>query len=240
MPTAMENRGFAYEYRDDAENPGFSGHFATFLVPDNHGTVFSRRSFAKTVRERGDRIPVLFNHDPDKVIGKATELRADGKGMFFNSKIAEGTMWGREVMTLVRSGMLGGMSFAFRSVKERPGTKEDQIDLTQFRGAKPEEFRFVEEVNLREITAATFPSQERSQITSFRSDDADEYDGIIEELRTLGIEDEKIETLLANIREVRSTTPDENEPLDSTQDVIESRDDDLDLDIDLILMEIHL
>lgn len=236
MPQVQENRGFEYEYRDDADNPGFSGYFATFNRVDSHGSAFGRSAFKKTLRERGDRLPVLFNHDPDKVIGTVTSTRSDSKGAFFDSRIIEGTTWGKDVMTLVRSGALGGMSFGFRPIKERSATKDDLLDFGEFRGAKPEDIRFIEEVSLKEISAATFPSNIAAGITKYRSED-EEYEVIIEELRAIGIDDEGVEKLLVNIREIRSATPPDNGPSDDTHED-ESRDDDLDLDIAIALMGI--
>lgn len=235
-----ESRDFA-EVRADKESAGFSGYAARFLIPDSHGSVFSRSSFNKTLRERKDRIPVLFNHDPDKIIGKATELRADGKGLRFDSRIAEDTFWGKEVMSLVRADILTGMSFGFRSIRERPGLPTDNIDLSAHRGAKPEEIRFIEEVRLKELSAVPFPSNESSQIDSYRSEDADEaLEEIIENLRNLDLTSEQIERLTEELRSFADTHQEEAPITEGPVTLDEESRHKLELDIDAFLIEVDL
>ena len=223
------------EIRADAEHPGFSGYAARFNSVDSHGSAFTRSAFRKTLRERGDRIKVLFNHDPDKVIGKATELRADAKGLYFNARIAEETTWGKEVMTLIRADILDGMSFGFRSIRERPGLTTDNLDLSAHRGAKPEEVRVIEEVRLKELSVASFPSNESSLIDSYRSEDADEVlSDLLESIRNADLTSGQIEKLSENIRCLADILDDAAPP--STH-VDENRHQ-LDIDIDLILLEL--
>lgn len=239
MPNLVEYADFT-EYRAEPDSSNLSGYAASYLTVDNHGSVFSRRAFSKTLRERGDRIPVLYNHDPDKLVGKVSQFRSDQKGLFFNAKIVEESMWGKEVMTLARAEALTGMSFGFRSIKERPGLEADGINLEGMNGVKPEELRFIEEVYLKEISPAPFPSNDRASITKYRSEE-DQFRYVIEELRNIGIEDERIENLIASIRESQDDTrADENEPSIDTQHVDESRHEVDNLLIELTLSGVYL
>lgn len=222
------------EYRAEPDSSNLSGYAASYLTVDSHGSAFSRRAFTKTLRERGDRIPVLYNHDSDKLVGKVEQFRSDQKGLGFNAKIVEESMWGKEVMVLARAGALTGMSFGFRSIKERPGLPTDGIVLDGLRGVKPEEIRFIEEVHLKEISAATFPSNDRAGITKYRSEE-DRFKYVIEELRELGIDDERVESLLASIQGENPDTPDGDEPPDGTRSEDESRHE-----LDTILIELTL
>jgi HK97 family phage prohead protease len=203
---------------------------------DSKGSAFSRRAFNKTLRERGDRIPLLYGHDKAKVIGKAQELRSDSKGLFFNARVVEETFWGKEVMSLVRAGAISGASFGFRSVKERPGRPTDNIDLSEHRGVQPEEIRFIEEVSLHEISIEPFPSNPRAGITSVRSEDPEEalYE-IIESLRSMDLTGEQIDMLTAEIRSLADTESDD-EPSDDTRSA-DSRHS-LDIEIELALIEV--
>ena len=231
----------ACEYRADTEKPGFEGYAARYLTPDSHGSVFARGAFRKTLAERGNRLPLLFNHDPNQVIGKVTEARSDSKGLKFRADVIEETTLGKDVMALVRAEALTGMSFAFRSHKERPGTAEDQIDLTGFKGVKPEELRFITEAAVKELTVATFPSNLGATIDHYRSEDDEEarLEEIFEELRSFGIEDERLDALLADIHQLRSQdTPGGDESSDDTP-AEESRHK-IDMEIDLILLEVAL
>jgi HK97 family phage prohead protease len=223
------------EFRADKDSPGFSGYAARFNSVDSHGSAFARSAFRKTLRERGDRILVLFNHDTSKVIGKADELRTDAKGLKFNARVAEDSFWGKEVMTLVRADILTGMSFGFSSIKERPGLPTDNLDLSSHRGAKPEEVRFIEEVRLKELSIAPFPSNETARLDSYRSADADEVFGeLLESLRNMDVTREQIEELTEQIRCLQDALDDPEPP---STPVEESRHA-LDIEIDLLLMEL--
>lgn len=231
----------ACEYRADTERPGFEGYAARYLTPDSHGSVFARGAFRKTIAERGNRLPLLYNHDPNQVIGKVTEVRSDSQGLRFRADVIEETTLGKDVMALVRAEALTGMSFAFRSMKERPGTADDQIDLSGFKGVKPEELRFITEAAVKELTVATFPSNLGAQITSYRSDDAEDarLEEIFEELRSFGIEDERLDSLLDHIHQLRSQdTPGGDESFNNTP-AEESRHK-IDMEIDLLLLEVAL
>lgn len=231
----------ACEYRADAERPELEGYAARYLIPDNHGSVFARGAFRKTLAERGNRLPLLFNHDPNQVIGRVTEARSDSKGLKFKANVIEETALGKDVMALVRAEALSGMSFAFRSMKERPGTEDDQIDLSGLKGVKPEELRFITEAAVRELTVATFPSNLGATITAYRSEDEEDarLEDIFEELRSFGIEDERLDELLDHIHQLRSQdTPGDDEPPNGTP-VEESRHK-IDMDIDLLLLEVAL
>jgi len=230
-----ETRSFEYRASSESEEPGFSGYAAHFLSVDSHGTAFARSSFRKTLRDRGDRIPVLYNHSEDKIIGKAVELRSDSKGLFFRARVNENTFWGKEVMELVRSDMLGGMSFRFNSLRERSGTDTDNIDFGNLRGLKPADIRFVEEVRLKEISPTPFPSNENPRIESYRSEDADEVlSELLESIRNADLTSGQIEKLSDSIRCLADILDDAAPP--STH-VYENRHK-LDIDIDLILLEL--
>src|SRR5690606_25516505 len=176
-----------------------------------------------------------YGHDRAKVIGKATELRTDSKGLRFNARVVEETFWGKEVMSLVRAGVLTGASFGFRSVKERAGRPTDGIDLSEHRGVQPEEIRFIEEVVLQEISAEPFPSNPRAGIDGVRSEDQEELFGeLIESIRSMDLTGDQIEALTAEIRALADTNEDD-EPSDDTRSA-DSRHS-LDIDIELFLIE---
>lgn len=244
MPLAAEeSREFEVRATANAEEPGFSGYAANFLSVDSHGSAFGRSAFRKTIRERGDKIPVLYNHDPDKLIGKTSELRTDSKGLKFSARIIEDTTWGKDVMALVRAEILTGASFRFNAVKERPGLPTDNIVLDGLRGVKPEDIRFIEEVRLKEISPVTFPSNPLSQIESYRSEDHSEFiDEVLESIRSGDLEADELERLTEAIDALRAALADDSDeqpepPVTPLSDEARHK---LDLDIDLFLLEVQL
>jgi HK97 family phage prohead protease len=236
--SADETRSFEVRATENADSAEIGGYAAHFLTVDSHGSTFGRSAFKKTIRERGDKIPVTYNHDPDKLIGQTTELRNDSKGLKFRARIIEDTHWGKEVMTLVRSNVLTGASFRFNSIKDRPGLPTDGIQLDGLRGIQPSEVRFIEEVRLKEIGPVVFPSNPRSQIESYRSEDHEEFFGeLVDSIRNADLDADQIERLIASIDAVRTAdTRHEEEPPQGTPSS-ESRHK-LDLDIDLLLIEV--
>ncbi len=235
MPNKFETRSVA-EFRADDTSASIEGYAANFLTVDSFGSTFGRSAFRKTIRERGDRIPILFNHNENEMIGKATELRSDSKGLKFKASIVE-TSRGADVMKLIRAEVLTGMSFGFRAVKDRAGSPDDKIDMTGVRsGTKPEEIRFIEEVNLKELSPVPFPSNPRSQIDGYRSEDAEEiFEELLESIRSADLTSEQIEKITLEVRSLADTLFSEQPP--STVDEESRRI--LDMDIDLLLAEIE-
>lgn len=239
---AEETREFEVRASANAEEPGFSGYAANFLSVDSHGSAFGRSAFRKTIRERGDKIPVLYNHDPDKLIGKTSELRSDAKGLKFSARIIEDTTWGKDVMALVRAEILTGASFRFNSIKERPGLPADNINLDGLRGVKPEDIRFIEEVRLKEISPVTFPSNPLSQIESYRSEDHDEFiEELVDRIRSAELDADQIERLTETIDALRSALADDSD--EQPEPLVTPLSDEarhkLHLDIDLLLLEVQ-
>lgn len=92
-------------------------------VRDQHGhytEVIARGAFSKTIRERGDRIPVFFNHgytaagtpsDAYSVpIGRSLEIRAEERGLWTLSRYNDGPDADR-VLEAIRNGAITAQSF---------------------------------------------------------------------------------------------------------------------------------
>lgn len=156
------------------DGAGLSGYAAHFGNVDSYGTAMKRGAFRKTLKERGDRIPVLWNHWSDAPIGKPTELKEDKTGLYFDAAISEGTNQGKDVMTLLRDGVPLGMSFGFETIKSRPIEDGDEVDFATapdfYKGKDGREYvRLIEEVRLWEISVVTFPANELATINDVRS-----------------------------------------------------------------------
>jgi phage head maturation protease len=94
------------------------GHFMERIAPG---------SFTKTIRERGNRIPIMFSHGTDAVVGtqilgRVRDLREDGEGVQYEVELFDG------IPTLLERGLEAGAygsSFRAKLVKQhlvrRPG-----------------------------------------------------------------------------------------------------------------------
>lgn len=122
----------------------FSGYASLFGTVDLSNDRVERGAFARSLAERGAAgIRMLYQHDPNEPIGAWTEIREDERGLFVRGKLAKGVKRAREVLDLMRSGALDGLSIGFRTVKAR---KEATGGI-----------RRILEADLWEISVVTFP-----------------------------------------------------------------------------------
>lgn len=127
-----------------AEDGEFSGHASLFGVKDLAGDVVERGAFAGSLNRRGvSGIRMLYQHDPNEVIGHWLDLREDHKGLYVRGRLANGVARAREVLALMRAGALDGLSIGFKTVKAR---KDASGGL-----------RHIIEADLWEVSVVTFP-----------------------------------------------------------------------------------
>jgi HK97 family phage prohead protease len=120
------------------------GYASLFGEIDSARDAVAPGAFAETLRKRGvRRVPMLFQHDPSEPIGIWLELREDFRGLYARGKLIPDVQRSREVLALVRSGAIDGLSIGFRTVKGRIDPKT--------------RVRRLEAIDLWEISIVTFP-----------------------------------------------------------------------------------
>ncbi len=176
--------------RASADDAGFSGHASDFWSVDSYGTAIAPGAFKKTISERGDKIPVLWQHNPDWPIGKPTTLKEDDQGLAFDAAVVEESQYGKEAMLLLRGGVPLGMSFGFETIKSRryEEADEDHLDWSNAPAwlrdpAEREYLRIIEEVRLWEISLVTFPANENATVDDVRAAQLDLLTSLSEDLR---------------------------------------------------------
>ena len=120
------------------------GYASLFGEIDQARDMVMAGAFRETLRLRGvRRIPMLFQHDPAEPIGIWHELIEDSRGLFARGRLIPEVQRGREVLALVKSGAIDGLSIGFKTVKGRmdPRTR----------------IRRIEQLDLWEISIVTFP-----------------------------------------------------------------------------------
>ena len=135
--------GYAAVFNEDTTIDSWEGRFIERLASG---------SFAKTLKDRGDKVKVLFNHgfDPsvgDKPLGKPRVMREDDKGLYVEVPLDD-TSYNRDLVASLRSGSLDGMSFRFSVVREDWDESRDMP------------VRTLKEVKLYEFGPVTFPAYE--------------------------------------------------------------------------------
>lgn len=130
-------------------------------IRDRMGTydeIFRMGAFTETIRERGDRVKFLSNHNREILpIGKAIMLREDPAGLIGEFEVAD-TPAGNEVLELVRMGALDALSIGFAPIQSigREG-RDPVVERTA--------------VKLMEVSAVAFPAYEGAVIAGVRNED---------------------------------------------------------------------
>lgn len=139
--------GYAAVFNEWTEINSWEGRFLERIAPG---------AFRKTLRERGDRVKVLFNHgmDPqigDKPLGKPRTMVERDRGLYVEVPLDE-TSYNADIKALLRSGALDGMSFRMTVVGEEWNLPEN---------AMPE--RTIKEIRLYEFGPVTFPAYQATE-----------------------------------------------------------------------------
>ena len=163
----------AFEAAAD-EAGGFTGYASTWWDVDSYGTAFAPGAFARSLANRGPKVSVLWQHDPDRPIGRPTQLVEDGRGLAVDARITDGTVAGAEALALLRDGVPLGLSVGFRTLRERPVDLErDPVVMDNAPSAlraNPERVSIIEEAALYEFSVVTFPANEQAQIAAVRGE----------------------------------------------------------------------
>jgi hypothetical protein len=117
-------------------------------------TTIERGAFTKTLRERGSKVVMLWSHDPSRPIGKPISLTETVDGLEVVFRLSD-TRDAREVATLIRDGVVTGLSIGF-----------DPISWRMTPPATPGEFatRILTEVRLMEVSVCAFPAQDAARL----------------------------------------------------------------------------
>ncbi|TBW40992.1 HK97 family phage prohead protease [Siculibacillus lacustris] len=157
---APEVKRLAGEVDAVAADGTFSGHACVFGAEDLAHDVVERGAFLASLARRGAAgVKMLWHHDPAEPIGRWLEVREDARGLFVRGRLLDGLARGREAATLMRAGVLDGLSIGFRAVRGARDRKSGIRRLT--------------EIDLWEISLVTFPMQPEARIAAVETAGAD-------------------------------------------------------------------
>jgi len=154
-PVALEVKGLTDEGT-------FTGYGAVFGNIDRVADRLSPGAFAKSLArhaKEGSAIPILWQHNPDELIGVWEDLAEDAKGLKGTGRLVLETSRGREAYALLKSGAMRGLSIGFETIKSEPD------------GA----IRVLKELDLWEISLVTFPANRRALVTAVKSERIEEW-----------------------------------------------------------------
>lgn len=153
--------------------PGYDGYFCTFNTVDHHGTFFTPGAFKKTLKERAKTAPVLWHHEPSMPIGRHESIIEDEHGVFARTRLIEGVQAADEALALLRGGVALGLSFGFKTTRDRAATERDELDFSVApewaRDVPRDQIRAITEVDLWESSPVTFASNEKAAPSKVRA-----------------------------------------------------------------------
>lgn len=135
------------------------GYASLFGEIDQARDMVMPGAFTQTLHQRGlRRIPMLFQHDPSEPVGIWLELREDFRGLWARGKLIPDVARARELLALLRSGAIDGLSIGYRTVRGRidPRTR----------------IRRLHQVDLWEISIVTFPLLAGARVAAVKANGA--------------------------------------------------------------------
>lgn len=151
----VEYKSLPFEVKEvDLQKGHFTGYAAVFNNLDAWRDIILPGAFAKTLKEHAQRVKVLWQHNTHAPIGKPISMEEDAKGLLVTAKISETTQ-GKDVLTLLRDGVINELSIGFSAIKETFDKEQD--------------IRFLNEVKLWEFSPVTWAANEQALITGAKS-----------------------------------------------------------------------
>ena len=124
----------------------FAGYAAVFGHPDRGGDVVKQGAFARALKRGAGAVPLLWQHEPGRPIGRIEYLKEDKRGLRVIGRLSEGAA-GKEAAALLKDGAVGGLSFGYR--------------VREARGEAPRELR---DLDLVEVSLVTLPMQPKARV----------------------------------------------------------------------------
>jgi len=188
---------------DDKQNI-VKGYASYFNNKDSDGDIIRPGAYAKTIKENGDRVRYIYQHNMAQPLGKMRMLEEDDKGLLFEAEIAKTTL-GNDVMELMKLGVI-----TENSVGILPMQKE-------FKG----DYREITEVKLYEVSAVTLAANDQAKIMDVKGSANKEemykrYDSLAKIIRKGNISDEMGYSIEAELLKLKSLFVNATLPVEET------------------------
>jgi uncharacterized protein len=134
MKRYIQTKSIPVDVKDiDTSGRIVKGYFASFETLDSDGDIFQTKAFHKSINENGpgsksERIKHLFNHWD--AVGVLQELKEDGRGLFFVSKMGRHTL-GEDVLKMYEDGIITEHSVGFKVVSNEKRDNANVITEAQ-------------------------------------------------------------------------------------------------------------
>jgi len=156
----------------------FSGYASVFGITDAQGEEVASGAFDASLKSwvtMGKMPKLLWQHDYRHPIGLWREIREDNHGLFVKGQLLLELAQGREAYSLLKNGIVDGLSIGFITVRARRG--EGRHSTAQV--------RILEEVNLQEVSLVTFAANPKAKVERIKMQEP-ELEDLINRLDQLG------------------------------------------------------
>ena len=153
--TSLDGR---FEIKSLTEDGTFSGYGSVFGNEDLGGDIVAAGAFTETIKAHAlnKTMPaLLWQHNPDDVIGKYTKMAEDERGLYVEGQLCLDTVKGKEAYALLKMGAMSGLSIGYWPTK----WEWDDKNYT----------RTLKEVDLWETSIVTFPMNDKARIGDVKS-----------------------------------------------------------------------
>ncbi|MBK0327000.1 HK97 family phage prohead protease [Rhodobacteraceae bacterium F11138] len=127
------------------EGAVIEGYASLFGQTDQGGDIVHPGAYAQSLMQlgrSGQRVKMLWQHDPSQPIGVWEEVREDSRGLWVKGVLLDSTQKGREAAALIAAGAIDGLSIGYRTKKA---------------GKNDKGHRLLTELELWEVSLVTFP-----------------------------------------------------------------------------------
>ena len=129
-----------------------AGYASLFGAEDHGGDVVAPGAYAASLRrlaEAGQRVKMLWQHDPARPIGVWDTVREDGRGLFVRGRLLVDVQAAREAKALLEAGAIDGLSIGYRTLRAE-----------KVAGGG----RLLQQVELWEVSLVTFPMLPQARV----------------------------------------------------------------------------
>lgn len=155
----LERKEFAFKAGDVGDDGTFTGYGSVFGNVDSGGDIVAKGAFAaslKAIKEAGDPLPALWQHNSREPIGGFDLLEEDDHGLKVSGFLLKGEVTrAAEAYALMKRRIVKGLSIGYYVRKDSWDEKTGVRTLI--------------ELELVEISIVTFPMNEEATVDSVKS-----------------------------------------------------------------------
>lgn len=157
----MNTKDFKLEVKELTDAGEFTGYASVYGNTDLGGDAVMPGAFTKTIQDRGNEVPLCWQHDLKSPIGKG-RLEDTSDGLVLHGRLTLGVPLAMAAHALMKDEVIKGLSIGYKTVKD-----EMQKGI-----------RLLRELKLYEVSLVTVPMNPEAQITSVK-----QFDQLMEELK---------------------------------------------------------